>query len=91
MATTDRSARGPLAAAIMTLTVVIAVCELLFAAYTPAEERQTQGARETVPETFDDAGDAFKKGGEEVGEGVRGVGRGVKDTFTGQRSADDYR
>ena len=46
---------------------------------------------ETVPRTYDGAGDAFRQGGKEVGEGFRGVGRGVKDTFTGRRSAEDYR
>ena len=46
---------------------------------------------ETVPRTYDGAGDAFRQGGREVAEGFRGIGRGVKDTVTGRRSAHDYR
>jgi hypothetical protein len=74
------------------LAVVIAMCGVLFPNYAPAGEQQSEGAHpETIPKAFDGAGDEFKEGGKEIGSGFRGIGRGVRDTFTGQRSADDYK
>ncbi len=75
----------------MNLAVVMALFGVLVAGSTRAEEPPSASAHETVPRTFDRAGAAFKRGGQEIGDGFRGIGRGLKGTFTGQRSADDYR
>lgn len=68
----------------MKLAVVIRLCAVLVIECVHAEA-------ETIPRTYDESGEAFRDAGHELSDGFRGVGRGVKDTFTGQRSGDDYR
>lgn len=45
---------------------------------------------EEVPKTYEGSGEAFKEAGREMGEGFRSLGRGMKNTFTGERSKEEY-
>lgn len=77
----------------MKLAAVVALGGLLLVAKAPAhaEQSRSRETHETIPHTYDGAGDAFRDGGHELGDGFRGFGLGVRDTFTGRRSSDDYR
>ena len=88
--TGQRGGRRPRPVVIVTLTALMAVYASLLVGVAPAQERRS-GAEETVPKTFDGAGDAFKEGGKELGEGFRGIGRGIKHTFTGRPAAQEYK
>jgi len=73
-----------------TVVALLLVCGVLsFAA--PGAAKSDGDSNEPVPRTFDGAGDAFKDGGRGIGDGFRAIGRGLKSTFTGQRSAEEYK
>ena len=69
--------------------LAVALTGLLLLAGITAWESDSRA--DTVPKTFDGAGDSFRQGGRDMGEGFRGFGRGVRDTFTGRSSGEDYR
>lgn len=68
---------------------LLALCGLLVCLVVGAW--QSDSCAETVPRTFDGAGEAFKEGGRDLGRGFRGLGRGIGDTFTGKPAREDYR
>jgi hypothetical protein len=70
---------------------VVSLCAILVAGNVLAAEGSSKSSEEVVPRTFNGAGQAFREGGRQIGAGFRALGRGVRDTFTGKRSADDYR
>jgi hypothetical protein len=75
----------------MKLAAIIVLGGMLLVGPRPARADRARQAHRSIPNTYDGAGHSFRDGGHELGDGFRGLGLGLKDTFTGQRSGDDYR